>query len=517
MPTSNSKDKNKSMRIIERKNMNKKIVRTRFAPSPTGYMHIGNLRTALFAYLVAKSNGGKFILRIEDTDRDREVTGSDKVIYTTLKDTNLIWDEGPDVGGDFGPYIQSERKSHGIYSKYAELLIDKKHAYRCFCSKDRLDKLRELQKNSKIPPKYDGCCQNLSNSEIQKKIDDGESYVIRQKIPKSGHTSFRDSVYGEISVENVVLDDGILLKADRYPTYNFANVIDDHLMQITHVIRGSEYLSSTPRYNLLYKALDWEIPEYIHVPPVMKSHDKKLSKREGDASYEDFIKKGYVKEAILNYIVLLGWSPQSEREKFSVSELTQIFSIKGISKSPAIFDENKLSWLSGEYIRDMTSEQFYDFSRDAIENTIKNPDINKFEVSKLLQKRCEKISEIPDQIDFFDVIQEYSTELFINKKMKTDKQSSLKVLKSISELILNKEFPENDWSFNSLHDKLMELIKKLEIKNGQLLFPLRVALSGKEFTPGGSIDIACILGRAESMKRINHAIKLLSVSLGCIS
>ena len=333
-------------------------VRTRFAPSPTGYMHVGNLRTALYAYLIAKSKGGKFILRIEDTDQERYVDGAVDVIYKTMKDTGLIHDEGPDIGGDYGPYIQSERRS--IYKEYAEKLVETGHAYYCFCTKERLEELRQRQTVMKVPTKYDGHCSKLSKEEIEANLKAGIPYVIRQKVPQYGKTTFHDEVFGDITVENAILDDNVLLKADGLPTYNFANVIDDHLMHITHIIRGSEYLSSTPKYNLLYEAFGWEIPKYIHVSPVMKDNGKKLSKREGDASYEDFINKGYLKEAIVNYIALLGWAPGDEREKFTLAELVDAFDIKGISKSPAIFDEKKLAWLNGEYIRELTPEKFHD-------------------------------------------------------------------------------------------------------------------------------------------------------------
>lgn len=477
--------------------------RTRFAPSPTGYMHIGNLRTALYAYLLTKSMGGDFILRIEDTDQERYVEGATDVIYNTLKETGLIWDEGPDIGGNYGPYIQSERKH--LYKEYAEKLVESGHAYYCFCDKERLERVRHECEVQKLPPKYDKHCMSLTKEEIKAKLDAGVPYVIRQNMPVSGTTSFDDAVFGRITVENSTLDDQILLKSDGMPTYNFANVIDDHLMGITHVIRGNEYLSSTPKYNLLYEAFGWEIPQYIHCSPVMRDHTHKLSKRDGDASYEDFIKKGYLKEAIINYIALLGWSPQGDREKYTLSELAEVFSVEGISKSPAIFDENKLAWLNGEYIRELTPEQFHEKAKPYYEGIITKPEIDTKKISALLQKRTEKLSDIPEQIDFFEKLPEYDNALFVHKKMKTNEENSKTALLAVKELFEN----QTDWSFDALHDAAMGLVEKLGVKNGQLLYPLRVALSGKAFTPGGGIELAEILGRDESLKRIDIAINKL--------
>ena len=478
-------------------------VRTRFAPSPTGYMHIGNLRTALYTYLLTRSKGGKFILRIEDTDQERLVEGATDVIYRTMKDTGLIHDEGPDIGGEYGPYIQSERRN--IYKEYAEKLVELGHAYYCFCSKERLDDLREKQEAAKVPTKYDGLCSRLTKEEVQAKLDAGEPYVIRQKMPKYGKTTFKDEVFGEISVENAILDDNVLLKADGLPTYNFANVIDDHLMNVTHIIRGSEYLSSTPKYNLLYEAFGWDIPTYIHVSPVMRDAQKKLSKRDGDASYEDFIKKGYLKEAIVNYIALLGWSPGGDREKYTIDELIEIFDVKGISKSPAIFDENKLAWLNGEYIRELSPEAFHEKALPWYKGVIENPAIDLAEVSALLQKRCEKLSDIPEQVDFFDALPEYDIEMYTHKKMKTNPENSLVSLENILPVIEEIE----DWTFDNLHDALMELVAKMEVKNGIVLWPLRVAVSGKAFTPGGGVEIAYILGKDETISRIKKGIEKL--------
>jgi glutamyl-tRNA synthetase len=466
-------------------------------------MHIGNLRTALFAYLLTRNQGGKFILRIEDTDQERFVEGAIDVIYNTLRDAGMHWDEGPDIGGDYGPYIQSERR--GIYKKYAQELVENGGAYLCFCDKERLDNVRAICEASKKPPMYDGLCRGLSESEIKEKIDKGIPYVIRQKMPRTGTTSFDDAVFGRITVENAALDDQILLKSDGLPTYNFANVVDDHLMGITHIIRGNEYLSSAPKYNLLYTAFGWEIPEYIHVSPVMRNSHKKLSKRDGDASYQDFIKKGYLKEAIINYIALLGWSPAEEREKFTLDELIQRFNVENISKSPAIFDENKLAWLNGEYIRAMSLDEFYGHAAVWISQAVKNTDYNPRLIASVLQPRCERLSDIPAQIDFFDTLPDYPIELFSHKKMKTTPQTS----KPILEKILNILETISDFNQTSLHDSLLSLVSELELKNGQVLFPLRVALSGKEFTPGGGVELAAILGKDESINRIKIAINKL--------
>ncbi len=478
-------------------------IRTRFAPSPTGYMHIGNLRTALYAYLLAKKDGGDFILRIEDTDQERYVDGAVDLIFKTMKETGLIHDEGPDIGGDYGPYIQSERRN--LYKEYAEKLVELGGAYYCFCDKDRLDKLRKDQEEAKVMPKYDGHCARLSKEEIEEKLASGVPYVIRQKIPRRGTTTFIDEIFGKITVDNSTLDDNVLLKSDGLPTYNFANVIDDHLMNITHIIRGSEYLSSTPKYNLLYEAFGWEIPTYIHVSPVMKDAHKKLSKREGDASYEDFINKGYLKDAIINYIALLGWSPGGEQEIFTMDELISAFDIDGISKSPAIFDVQKLNWLNGEYIRKLSPEAFYDLAKPFIDEVIKSDKIDKKKVSALLHQRCEKLSDIPEQIDFFDELPEYSVELYCHKKMKTNEENSLTSLKEILPVLEGL----NDWNYDAIHTALFDLIASLEVKNGIILWPLRVAVSGKAFTPGGGVELAEILGKDETLLRIRKGIELL--------
>ena len=479
-------------------------IRTRFAPSPTGYMHIGNLRTALYAYLLTKHEGGDFILRIEDTDQERYVDGAVDVIYKTMKDTGLIHDEGPDVGGNYGPYIQSERR--GLYKEYAEKLVELGGAYYCFCDKDRLDKLKEAQAAKGITPKYDGYCKGLSKEEIKEKIDAGIPYVIRQKIDPHGKTTFHDEIFGDITVENAILDENVLLKSDGLPTYNFANVIDDHLMNITHVIRGNEYLSSTPKYNLIYEAFGWEIPKYIHVSPVMKDSGKKLSKRDGDASYEDFLAKGYLKEAIVNYVALLGWSPGGEQEIFTMDELIENFSVHGISKSPAIFDEKKLAWMNGEYIRKMSYEDFSEIAMPYIKEAVKSETADLDAICALLHSRVEKFTDIAEQLTFVDELPQYDNELYTHKKMKTNPENSLDSLKTtlpVLEAI-------DDWNMDNIHNALFKLIEEKEVKNGIILWPLRVALSGLPFTPGGGVDLAVILGKDETIKRVKKGIDQLS-------
>lgn len=478
-------------------------VRTRFAPSPTGYMHVGNLRTALYAYLTAKSMGGKMILRIEDTDQERQVEGAVDIIYNTMRDTGLLWDEGPDIGGPVGPYVQSERM--GIYKEYALKLVEAGAAYFCFCDKERLEEVRELQKASGIAPQYDRHCRNLTPEEVQAKLDAGVPYVIRQKVPLEGTTTFDDVVYGSITVENSTLDDQVLLKADGFPTYNFANVVDDHLMGITHVIRGSEYLSSSPKYNLLYEAFGWEIPTYMHCPPVMKDATHKLSKRNGDASYQDLVEQGYLKEAILNYILLLGWSPKGEKEVFSLQEMIDAFDIHGISKSPAIFDTVKLRFLNGEYIRALTPEQFHDMALPWIRKGVKREDVDTGLIASLLQPRCEVLGDIPEQLDFIDELSDYSNELYVSKKMKTNEETSLEVLRQVLPVMEAMD----DFSDEAVHTAMFDLIAKLGVKNGYLLWPLRIALSGKQFTPGGGVEIAAILGKEESLKRLKKGIEKL--------
>ncbi|MBO4898030.1 MAG: glutamate--tRNA ligase [Clostridia bacterium] len=477
-------------------------IRTRFAPSPTGYMHVGNLRTALFAYLLAKHDGGDFILRIEDTDRERYVDGAVDLIYKALRDTGLKHDEGPDIGGDYGPYIQSERKN--LYKEYAEELVRRGGAYYCFCDKERLDELKKRQEEAKVPSKYDGHCRHLTPEQIKEKLDSGCPYVIRQKIPRSGATTYHDEVFGDITTPNDTLDDNILLKSDGMPTYNFANVIDDHLMNITHVIRGSEYLPSTPKYNLLYEAFGWEIPKYVHCSPVMKDAQHKLSKRTGDASYEDFIEKGYLKDAVLNYIALLGWSPGDDREILTLDEMVEAFSVKGISKSPAIFDIEKLNWMNGEYIRKLTPEEFTKEAMPYYKQAVKR-DVDYNVLTECLHDRTEKFSDIPEQLDFIDELPDYGIELYTHKKMKTNPENSLEALKNILPVL---EGIDN-WDGETIHTKLLELVSEMGVKNGMVLWPLRVALSGKPFTPGGGIEIARILGKEESIARVKRGIEKL--------
>lgn len=486
--------------------MNEKRVRTRFAPSPTGYMHVGNLRTALYAWLIARKYNGTFVLRIEDTDQERKVEGAVDLIYRTLAETGLTHDEGPDIGGDFGPYVQSERMAAGIYMKYAEELIEKGFAYRCFCTKERLDELHKECEEHHLQTKYDRKCLNLTKEEIQKNLDAGVPYVIRQKMPDTGVTGFHDEVYGDIEVENSTMDDLILIKSDGYPTYNFANVIDDHLMGITHVVRGSEYLISTPKYNLLYDAFGWEKPVYVHVSPVMRDAQRKLSKRDGDASYADFINKGCLKEALLNYIALLGWNPGDDREKFTLSELVEAFDISRINKSPAIFDEAKLRWLNSEYIREMSQDEFLKHAMPFIRKAVKREDVNFDVIAAGLHKRTEYFSDVIPQLDFVDELPEYTKELYISKKMKTDPENSLQALK-----VLKPELEAFDeWEHEKLYYKVLDIAEKSGINKKVLLWSLRVALSGKELTPGGGTDIAAIIGKAESLKRLEKGIEILS-------
>lgn len=469
-------------------------VRTRYAPSPTGYMHIGNLRTALYEYLIARRSGGQFILRIEDTDQQRLVENSVEVIFHNLKLVGLNYDEGP--------YYQSERLE--LYSPYAEELVKKGEAYYCFCSKERLEKLKEEQIKKGEFPHYDNCCRNLAKEEIERNLALKLPYVIRQKTPQTGKTAFADAVYGRIEVENSEIEDQILLKSDGFPTYNFANVIDDHLMEITHVVRGSEYLTSTPKYNLIYEAFGWNIPTYVHLPLILNEEGRKLSKRLGDKSFEDLINEGYLAEAVINFIALLGWSPGDEREFFTLKELEESFTIEGINKASSIFDKTKLKWMNGEYIRKMSVE---DFSRIAepYTNQVLAGSFDSAKIGAILQKRVEVLTEIPLLLDFFLGVADYSTELYVHKKMKTDKSIALSSLNIAYQALK----AVDDFREEKLHDILMELAKDNSLKNGQLLWPLRVALTGKEQSPGGAIDILDILGKDESLIRIEKGINLL--------
>ena len=479
-------------------------VRTRFAPSPTGYMHVGNLRTALYAYLKARSDkDGVFILRIEDTDQERYVEGAVDIIYDTLRQTGLTWDEGPDIGGPVGPYVQSERM--GMFKQYAEQLVKEGKAYYCFCTPERLEKMREDQKAAgAVVGHYDGHCRNLSQEEIQANLDAGVPYVIRQKMPKEGVTSFDDAVYGHIEVNNSELDDQILIKTDGMPTYNFANVVDDHLMKITHVIRGSEYLSSTPKYNLLYEAFGWEIPTYIHCPPVMKDAQNKLSKRNGDASYQDLVAKGYLSEAVLNYILLLGWSPKGEQEIFTLEEMAELFDESGISKSPAIFDPLKLRAINAEYIRRLTPEKFREMADPWIDKAV-HRDIDRDLLCQNLQPRCEVLGELPEQLDFFDAVLEHDAEMYRNKKQKTTPETAKQALEALVPVLEGIE----TWNRDNIFAACKELAAQMEVKNGWLLFPLGIALSGKKSTPGGGTDIAAMLGKEETQARVKAELENL--------
>ncbi len=480
-----------------------KTVRTRFAPSPTGFMHVGNLRTALYEYLVAKSLGGTFVLRIEDTDQERKVEGAVDIIYNTMKRAGLIHDEGPDIGGEYGPYVQSERKD--MYLPYAKQLVEMDKAYYCFCTKERLDMLRE---NSDEPGGgYDRHCRDLSKEEVQQKLDEGVPYVIRQKMPLEGSTTFEDAVYGSITVENSELQDQILIKADGYPTYNFANVIDDHTMNITHVVRGSEYLSSTPKYNLLYEAFGWEIPTYIHLPLIMGKNDdgsiSKLSKRHGATSFEDLVKAGYLPEAIINYIALLGWAPKDNREMFTLPELVENFSIDGISKSPAVFDYDKLEWFNGEYIKAMTTEQFASVAEPYFKKALGDKEFDYIKLASILQQRTTKLTDIPEKIEFFADQPEYTAELFVNKKSKTTLENSPSLLKAGIDALE----ALTEWNHDSIHDCLIDLAVKLGVKNGTAMWPVRIAASGMTVTPGGAVEILDILGREESLRRLHAGLE----------
>ncbi len=474
-------------------------VRTRFAPSPTGYMHVGNLRTALYTYLQARHGGGTFILRIEDTDQGRLVAGATDVIYDTLRATGLTWDEGPDIGGPVGPYIQSQRM--GLFKRYAEQLVREGKAYYCFCTAERLEALHKSQEAAGQVSHYDGRCKSLTAEEIQRNLAAGLPYVIRQKIPAEGKTAFDDVVYGHIEVDNSELDDQILLKSDGMPTYNFANVVDDHLMGITHVIRGSEYLSSTPKYNLLYRAFGWEIPTYIHCPPVMKDAHNKLSKRNGDASYQDLVARGYLPAAVLNYLLLLGWSPEGEQELFSLDEMVKIWDPARVSKSPAIFDPLKLRAINAAYIRALPPEEFRRLADPFIGSAV-HREIDRDLLCANLQPRCEVLEDIPPQLDFFDAALPIDPALYENKKQKTTCETAREALAALLPLL--EALP--DWNRDAIFEACREKAGEMGVKNGWLLYPLGIALSGKARTPGGGTDLAAMLGRAETLRRIKDAL-----------
>lgn len=484
-------------------------IRTRFAPSPTGRMHVGNLRTALYEYLIAKHEGGDFLLRIEDTDQERFFEGALEIIYRTLEKTGLKHDEGPDKDGGYGPYVQSERQARGIYMEYAKQLIEKGEAYYCFCTKERLDSLRTVvsEEEDKEIIKYDKHCLHLSKEEIEASLTAGLPFVIRQNIPATGTTTFTDAVYGEIVVENEELDDMILIKSDGYPTYNFANVVDDHLMEITHVVRGNEYLSSTPKYTRLYHAFGWEEPTYIHCPLITNEEHRKLSKRSGHSSFEDLLEQGFVTEAIVNFIALLGWSSSSNEEIFSLEELVREFDYRHINKSPAVFDMAKLRWMNGEYIKKMDDERYYKLALPYIKEVIrKELDLRK--IADLVKTRIETFPDIRDMIDFFEELPEYDNSMYTHKKMKTNEEISLNVL---TEMLPRLEAIE-DYSIPGIEAVVMGYIGEKGIKNGMGLWPLRTAVSGKQSTPGGAYEIMSIIGKEESIRRIKTAIAKLSNS-----
>lgn len=479
------------------------IVRTRFAPSPTGFMHVGNLRTALYEYLVAKSQGGKFVLRIEDTDRERLVEGAEDVIYKTLEQVGLAHDEGPDVGGEYGPYVQSQRKD--LYKPYAEQLVREGKAYYCFCTKERLESLHDEHGIGG----YDRHCRDLPQEEVQRLLDAGTPYVIRQKVPLTGSTTFEDAVFGSITIDNKEIEDQVLLKADGYPTYNFANVIDDHLMHITHVVRGCEYLTSTPKYNLLYEAFGWEIPTYVHLPLIMgKNEDgsvSKLSKRHGSTSFEGLMEEGYLAPVITNYIALLGWCPKDNQEIFSLPELVKAFSIDGISKSPAVFDYDKLNWFNAEYIKAMSEEEFTSHAMPYYREVFGEEEKPWNVLYSILPARISKFTEIPQLLHFFKELPEYPADFFVNKKSKTNLENSPKMLEAALEAL--EQLPA--WELDKIHDCLIQLASTLEVKNGTLLWPVRIAAAGTLVTPGGAMEILTLLGREESIRRLKAGLAKL--------
>ncbi len=478
-------------------------VRTRFAPSPTGRMHVGNLRTALYAYLIAKHEGGDFILRIEDTDQERYVEGAVDIIYRTMASTGLIHDEGPDKDGGVGPYVQSERQAQGIYLKYAKELIEKGEAYYCFCDQERLDSLKQTVAGKEISI-YDKHCLSLSKEEIEENLRAGKPYVIRQNNPRTGTTTFEDEIYGDITVDNAELDDMILIKSDGYPTYNFANVVDDHLMGITHVVRGNEYLSSSPKYNRLYEAFGWDIPVYVHCPLITNEEHQKLSKRSGHSSYEDLLEQGFLTEAIINFVALLGWSPVDNQEIFSLEDLVKVFDYHHMSKSPAVFDTVKLRWMNGEYLKAMDFDRFYEMAEPYIRKVItKDYDLKK--IAAMVKTRIEVFPDIADHIDFFEQVPEYDISMYTHKKMKTNPESSLTVLQEILPVLTELE----DYTNDSIYACISGFVAEKGYKNGYVLWPVRTAVSGKQMTPGGATEIMEVIGKEESLARIRAAIEKL--------
>ena len=479
-------------------------VRTRYAPSPTGRMHVGNLRTALYAYLIAKHEGGDFLLRIEDTDQERYVEGATEIIYRTMQETGLIHDEGPDKDGGVGPYVQSERQAAGIYLEYAKKLVEKGEAYYCFCTQERLDSLRRTVNGEEIMT-YDKHCLRLSKEEVEANLAAGMPYVIRQNNPTEGTTTFHDEIYGDITVDNSELDDMVLIKSDGYPTYNFANVVDDHLMGITHVVRGNEYLSSSPKYNRLYDAFGWEVPVYVHCPLITNEEHKKLSKRSGHASYEDLIEQGFVSEAVVNYVALLGWSPEDNREIFSLEELVKVFDYHHISKSPAVFDLTKLKWMNGEYLKAMDFERFYAMAEPYIRAVVTR-DLDLRKIAAMVKTRIEVLPDIAGHIDFFQELPEYDTEMYVHKKMKSTKETSLSILQDVVPLLEAQE----DFSNDALYGLLSAYVQEKGYKTGLVMWPIRTALSGKQMTPAGATEILEVLGKEESLARIRKGIEKLS-------
>lgn len=478
-------------------------VRTRFAPSPTGRMHVGNLRTALYTYLIAKHEGGDFILRIEDTDQERYVEGAVDIIYRTMEKTGLIHDEGPDKDGGYGPYVQSERQRSGIYMEYAKKLVEKGEAYYCFCTQERLDSLKKNVNGEEIMA-YDKHCLGLSKEEVEANLKAGMPFVIRQNNPKEGTTTFHDDIYGDISVDNSELDDMVLIKSDGYPTYNFANVVDDHLMGITHVVRGNEYLSSSPKYNRLYEAFGWEVPVYVHCPTITNEEHKKLSKRSGHSSFEDLLEQGFLTEAIVNFVALLGWSPAGNQEFFTLEELVKEFDYHNMSKSPAVFDMTKLRWMNGEYLKKMDFEPFYAQAEPYLKAVITKPlDLKK--IAAMVKTRIEVFPDIAAQVDFFETLPEYDPEMYVHKKMKTTKETSLETLKEVLPLLEAQE----DYSNDALYETLAAYVAEKGVKTGFVMWPIRTAVSGKQMPPAGATEIMEVLGKEESLERIRKGIALL--------
>ncbi len=474
-------------------------VRTRFAPSPTGFMHIGNLRTGLYAYLYAKKNGGTFILRIEDTDQERKVDGAVEMVYRTLATAGIVYDEGPDKDGGYGPYIQTERM--GLYKQYAEELVRLGGAYYCFCDKERLESL----KDENGVHTYDKHCRNLSKEEVERRLAAGEPYVIRQKVPEGVVSEYEDMVFGKISVDSADIEDGVLLKSDGLPTYNFANVVDDHLMGITHVIRGTEYLSSTPKYNLIYDAFGWERPKYMHLPPIMKDATRKLSKRFGDANFEDFISKGYLPEAIVNYIALLGWCPKDNREKMTMQEMIEAFDTDGISKSSSIFDEQKMRWLNGEYLKAMSPEEFFKVAEPFIDKAIGDAPWDKKELASLMQTRVDVLCDIGEKLAFLNEFGAYDLNMYVHQKMKVD----FNVAKQAVKVAISALEDFDDWTDDGIKERIRQAAEEAGMKAGQVMFSMRVALTGAPVTPGGAIEMAKVLGKEESLRRLKFSLALL--------